>query len=263
LKKPIALITGGSSGIGLAAARALAMRGFRVYEVSRREADNPGIFHITGDVTDFDSVCRSVRTVAEREGQIDILVCNAGMGISGAVEFTEAEEAEKLFAVNYFGTVNAVRAAAEALRRSRGVVVCVSSVAAALPIPFQAHYSASKAAVSAFALALRNEVKSFGVDVRIVMPGDTGTGFTAARIKRETGDDVYGGRIARSVAVMERDERGGMSPEAVGSAVARAAMERRGTAVRSVGFKYKTFAVLAKILPVSVVNWILGLLYAQ
>jgi short-subunit dehydrogenase len=216
---------------------------------------------MSGDVTDFDSVQRAVRTIVEREGHIDILICNAGMGISGAVEFAEEGAAEKLFAVNYFGTVNAVRAAAEALRRSRGAVVCVGSVAAALPIPFQAHYSASKAAVGTFALALRNELRPFGVDVRVVMPGDTGTGFTDARRKSEAGDDVYGGRIARSVSVMERDERHGMSPETVGRAVARAAMARGGAAVRAVGVKYRIFTVLGKILPTRFVNWILGLLY--
>jgi NAD(P)-dependent dehydrogenase (short-subunit alcohol dehydrogenase family) len=259
--RKIALVTGGSSGIGLAAARALAARGCRVYEVSRRDVENPGIVHITGDVTDSVSMEAAVGEVVSREGRLDILVCNAGMGISGAVEFTELSEAKALFDVNFFGAVNAARAAMPRLRESRGVLAVTSSAAAVLPIPFQAYYSASKAALNAYALALQNELRPFGVRVRAVMPGDAATGFTAARRRDHRGDEVYGGRISRSVAVMERDERGGMPPETVGRAVARAALRRRGRPLVAVGVQYKIFTVLVKVLPAQLVNWIVGLLY--
>jgi hypothetical protein len=95
------------------------------------------------------------------------------------------------------------------------------------------------------------------------MPGDTETGFTAARRKSERGDDVYAGRVARSVAVMERDERHGMSAAAVGNAIARAALRRHPAPLYSVGVKYKLFALLARVLPGTLVNRIVGLLYAR
>ena len=99
----------------------------------------------------------------------------------------------------------------------------LSSVAAPVPIPFQAYYSASKAAINDYTMALANEVRPYGVEVCCVQPGDIKTGFTAAREKVREGDDVYGGRIARSVGVMEHDEQTGMqtllaaNPEAVGT----------------------------------------------
>ena len=84
----VVLLTGGSSGIGQCTARYLAEAGCRVYELSRRDSSQPGIIHLTCDVTREEQVQAAVKTVAEREGRIDIVVNNAGFGISGAVEFT-------------------------------------------------------------------------------------------------------------------------------------------------------------------------------
>jgi NAD(P)-dependent dehydrogenase (short-subunit alcohol dehydrogenase family) len=258
----IAAVTGGSSGIGLAAAEALARRGCRVYELSRRGAeDRPSITHLTADVSDEAAVRAALGEIIAREGRIDLLVCNAGMGISGAVEFTELSDAKALMDVNFFGVVNAARAALPHLRESRGRIVCTSSVAAVLPIPFQTYYSASKAAVSAFVLALGNEVRPLGVTVCAVLPGDTGTGFTGARRKSRAGDDVYSGRIARSVAVMERDEQNGMTAAAVGGLVARVSLKKRVKPFYTAGLKYKLFVLLARVLPPRITNAIVGRLY--
>jgi NAD(P)-dependent dehydrogenase (short-subunit alcohol dehydrogenase family) len=235
--------------------------GCRVYEVSRRNVENGVVVHIPGDVTRPDDVERAVALVTEREGRLDVLVCNAGMGVSGAAELTPPEDARAQFDVNYFGAVNAVTAALGHIRESRGVIVFVSSAAAALPIPFQAHYSASKAALNAFALALANEVRPLGVRVRAVMPGDTATGFTAARRRCNSSGAGYGGRVARSVAVMERDERRGMSPDAVAAAVGRAALRRRAPPLSAAGGRYKLFCALARLLPTRLCNWIVGRIY--
>ena len=112
-------------------------------------------------------------------------------------------------------------------------------------------------------MALANEVKPFGVQVCAVMPGDIRTGFTAAREKSQAGDDVYHGRIARSVAGMEHDEQTGMSPEAAGAYIASVATRRSVKPLRSIGLKYKFFCVLAKLLPVRTLNWLVGLIYAK
>ncbi|MDR2357041.1 MAG: SDR family NAD(P)-dependent oxidoreductase [Oscillospiraceae bacterium] len=257
-----ALITGGGSGIGRAAAARLRRAGCRVYEMSRRDVESGDAVHIRGDVTAPDDVGRAVKRVIEIEGRLDILVCNAGMGIAGAAEFTPPDDARAQFDVNYFGAVNAVSASLEYLRAGRGVVVFVSSVAAKLPVPFQAHYSASKAALNAFALALANEVRPFGVRVRVVMPGDTATGFTAARRRAQRDGADYGGRDIRAVAVMERDERRGMTADRVAAAVVRAATCRRAPPLRAAGCRYKLFCALAKLLPARLSNWIVGRIYA-
>lgn len=204
----VAIVTGGTSGIGKATALALKASGCTVYEFSRRAQGVEGLHHIAADVTSEDSVRAAVAQVMDAEGRIDILVNNAGFGISGAIEFTSTADAKSLFDVNFFGMVNMNRAVIPIMRQAgRGRIVNLSSVAAPVPIPFQAYYSATKASVNAYAMALANELRPFGITVCAVMPGDIHTGFTAARRKVSEGDDIYGGRISRSVARMEHDEQ--------------------------------------------------------
>ena len=144
-----------------------------------------------------------------------------------------------------------------------GRIVNLSSVAGAIPIPFQAFYSASKAAINSYTMALANEIKPFGVQVCCVQPGDIQTGFTAARQKIVVGDDIYGGRISRSVAGMEKDERTGMRPEDAGAFVCRAATRKGVRPVNTIGLSYKFFCVLQKLLPAKTLNWLVGMVYAR
>ncbi|MDD6160542.1 MAG: SDR family oxidoreductase [Oscillospiraceae bacterium] len=260
----VALVTGGSSGIGLCTAKALRERGCAVYEMSRHDAGTEGICHLQGDVTDEKQVADAVAALMEREGRLDILVNCAGFGISGAVEFTASEDAKSQLDVNFFGTVNADRAVLPIMREAGGGrIVNISSVAAVAHIPFQAFYSASKAAVDSYTCALANEVRPFGVTVTAVQPGDIRTGFTAARKKSAAGDEVYGGRISRSVAGMERDEEKGMSPEKAGAYIARIALKKRVKPCYAVGAWYKFLCLLIKLLPCGVRNRIVGQLYAR
>ncbi len=115
--------------------------------------------------------------------------------------------------------------------------------------------------MNAYATALRNEVRPFGVSVCAVLPGDIRTGFTAAREKSEKGDDLYAGRIARSVSRMERDEQNGMTPESAGAAIARIAVKRRVKPYYAVGFIYKVFSVIYRVLPWRLVSYILFKMY--
>ena len=148
---PIAIITGGTSGIGLATANALRDSGAKVYVLSRKKAELKGLTHMVCDVSDESAVRETVNEILAREGRIDILVNNAGFGISGAAEFTENADAKKLMDVNLFGAVNMTKAVLAPMRaQSCGRIVNISSVAAPLPIPFQAWYSVSKAAISAY-----------------------------------------------------------------------------------------------------------------
>ena len=164
-----------------------------------------------------------------RSGRIDILINNAGFGISGAMEFTESADAHRLMEVNLFGMDNMIRAVLPHMREARrGRIVNISSVAGVFAIPFQAWYSISKAAVRSLTMALANEVAPYGVQVTSVLPGDIQTGFTAAREKSAAGDDAYGGRISRSVQRMEHDEQTGMSPAVAAKTVARVATKRGG-----------------------------------
>ena len=255
-------MTGAGSGIGLSASKALARDGWTVYDFSRTDRAAPNVKHIGSDISDEAQVRAAVSRVMEEQGRIDLLLNNAGFGISGAVEFTRAEEAEKLIRVNLLGADNMTRAVLGTRRAQRGGrILFTSSIAGILPIPFQAWYSVTKAAINAYALALRNEVAPFGVSVCAVMPGDIHTGFTAAREKSAAGDDVYGGRIEKAVSTMEKDEQGGMSPDVAGAYLAKIAGKKRVKPLYAIGAQYKLFAVLAKLLPARLTNWIVGRLY--
>lgn len=260
----VAVVTGGSSGIGKCTAKALAAAGYRVYDFSRHNAGTAGVLHIKADVTDELSVQQAVAQVLEQADRIDILINCAGFGISGAVEFTELAEARRQFDVNFFGMVNVTRTVLPSMRNAgRGRIINISSVAAAAAIPFQTFYSASKAAINAYTCALANEVRPYGVTVTAVQPGDICTGFTGARVKLTQGDEAYGGRISRSVAKMEQDERSGMSPETAGAYICKIAQKRRVKPLYAIGFPYKCACVLCKLLPCSVLNRLIGMIYAK
>lgn len=260
----VAIVTGGSGGIGAETVRALKARGCTVYEFSRHGKDAAGVAHIDCDVSDEAQFRAAVQTVLEKEGRVDILINNAGFGISGAAEFTDNAQAKKLLDVNLFGMVNGCRAVIPAMReQGGGRIVNLSSVAAPCAIPFQAWYSVSKSAVLTYSAALANELRPFHIGVTAILPGDIKTGFTAAREKNPVGDDVYGGRIARSVAVMEHDEQNGMSPASAGARIASIALKRTVKPEYSIGFKYQFFVILARLLPARMKNWIIGLMYAK
>lgn len=260
----VAVVTGGSSGIGLCAVRALRRAGCTVYAVSRRAMEEEGVISLSADVTDEKAVQAAVERIYAEQGRIDILVNDAGMGISGAVEFTETADAQGLFDVNFFGMVRMCRAVLPVMRaQGGGRIVNLGSVAGLTPIPFQTYYSASKAAVHAYTMALANEVRPFGISVCALMPGDIRTGFTAARQKLHRGDDIYGGRIGRSVASMEHDEQTGMAPERAGDYIARLSLQRRVKPLYSLGLGYRSICVLAKLLPCGLLNRLIGILYAK
>ncbi len=264
MENKIAIVTGGNSGIGKCTALALKKAGCTVYDFSRREIKTEGIIHISVDVTDEKAVFSAVETVSKKEGRIDILVNCAGFGISGAVEFTSLNEAKSQLDVNFFGTVNVCRTVIPVMRRNGGGrIVNISSVAAVAHIPFQTYYSASKAATESYTQCLANEVKPFGITVTAIQPGDIKTEFTSARKKSFDGDDVYCGRIARSVSGMEKDEMNGMSPEKAGEYIASISLKKKVKPLYAIGFTYKFLAVLCKIFPCGIRNAIVGMLYAK
>ena len=153
----VALVTGGSSGIGRACAAALAGAGYEVYECSRHapKENMPGVAHLTADVTREEDVKAAVEEIEREAGRLDLLVCCAGFGISGALEFTDPADSHALLETNLFGADNCVRAALAVMRKQqKGRVIFISSVASVVPIPFQGWYSAAKAAMNAYARAL-------------------------------------------------------------------------------------------------------------
>lgn len=260
----IVINTGGTSGIGLETARFLANKGCKVYELSRRENGTDVAVHIQANVTDENQVRNAIESILRQEGHIDIVINNAGFGISGAIEYTDTEEAIRQFDVNFFGMVRVNRAVLPIMhRQGHGRIINMSSVAAPIAIPFQAYYSASKAAVRTYTLALYSEVKPYGIEVCAVMPGDIAIGFTAARRKNPADDEAYGGRIARSVAVMEHDEENGIPAEKAGAFIAEKALQKKLPVVCTIGGKYKVFVFLTRLIPTKLMADLVGKIYAS
>ncbi|MDO5738207.1 MAG: SDR family NAD(P)-dependent oxidoreductase [Eubacteriales bacterium] len=269
MSRKVAVITGGSSGIGRACALAFTQAGYQVFELSRSGEDQPGIRHITADVSQVESVRAAfAQLTAELDGMtgIDVLVVSAGYGIAGAIECTDDATMQQQFAVNLFGAVRTVQAALPLLRISRGRTFFISSVAAELALPFQAFYSMSKAAINQLALALNNELRAAGLSFTAIMPGDLATGFTAVRDypKRPEEEVLYGDMPARAIAKMAADELGGSSPEGLAQTIVKLSERRcRPKALRGFELKYRAVLLLAKILPVRLSNYIIGRIYAR
>jgi len=253
------VITGASKGIGYATAKAFIEKSWRVINLSRSKCDIMGVWNIECDITDS----ASVKSAFAQIDSVDVLFNNAGFGISGAVEFTSKEEIMKQFDLNFAAHCEVTKAALPLLKESKGKIIFTSSAASIFAIPFQSFYSATKASVEILVCALRNELKPFGVQVSCVRLGDIKTEFTANREKSFLGDDVYGGQIARSVAVMEHDEQNGMDPSTVANVVVRMASALWIPAVKTVGVQYQFLSLLCKLLPMSFVNWAVGKLYLK
>lgn len=179
----VALVTGASSGFGLFIANDLHAAGYRVYGASRRAVGGPdgGFQAIAMDVDDDASVAAGVGAIVAREGRLDVLVSNAGIGIAGSLEDTTTQEAKAQFETNFFGNHRVCRAALPHLRAQESShIVVIGSLAGLFGIPFQGMYSASKFALEGYCESLRIELRHTGVRVAIVEPGDFATGFTAA-----------------------------------------------------------------------------------
>lgn len=259
--KKIAVITGGSSGIGKKCCELFTQNGIKVYELSRHGESTDEVTHINCDVTDRDACVTAIDQVINAEGHIDILVSNAGMGISGAIEFTKQEDFLQQMNVNFNGAVYISMAVIKYMRQADGGrIIFTGSMAGECSIPFQAFYSASKAAIASYAMALVNELRPFGIRISVVMPGDIKTGFTGARRKNMEGVQIYE-RMERAVSQMEHDEQTGMAPERIAALIYRQAVSRRPAMKCTLGFIYKFERLLVRIFPTRLAEYIIYRMY--
>jgi len=276
----VVLVTGASSGIGKACAEYLAQMGYKVYGTSRKAPDvtetgkksgqaandgeKPEITMIRMDVCDDESVKAAVNRIIELEGEIGIVVNNAGMGIAGSVEDTSPDEVFLQMDTNFFGMHRVIRQVLPYMRqKGRGLIINISSVGPLFPIPYQSMYVASKAAVEGMTGSLRNELRPFGIKAAYVEPGDTKTGFTGNRLFVKDGGEssAYWQYSKRSVAVMEKDEMNGPNPITVARAVAKLTRRKNPPVCVTVGLKYKLLVFLKRFVPKSLESFIVSKMY--
>lgn len=257
----VVVISGATSGIGRATADQFAKKGFKVYCLARKKPENYPYEFFACDLTKIDELETAVQSILAVEPQIDILICNAGMGISGVLETCELSSAKYLFDVNFFSSFALAKAFLPTMRSQKnGKIIFISSVGSIFPLPYQAFYSASKSALETLAQAWSIEVKPFGVQIGCILPGDTKTSFTKNR-EKSTSDANYNGRDNKSVERMEKDEQNGMSAEYVAKKIYKFSQKKKLPIKKIVGFKYKVFATLCKILPTRFVMFMLRKMY--
>jgi len=181
----VVLITGGSSGIGRITAQYLASKEYKVYGTSRKPESFTGDINfdlIKLDVCDDASIVEAVNLIIQKEGRIDVLINNAGMGITGALEETPVEELRKVFETNFFGVLRLTQEVLPHMRKNRnGLVINVTSIAGYMGLPYRGGYSATKGALELITEAMRMEVKEFGIEMTNVAPGDFATNIAAGR----------------------------------------------------------------------------------
>ena len=272
MKNLVVLLTGGSSGIGKELAQQLMNKGVCVYSASRRmgtastaKTGGGKIIPIQLDINNEEETIRVVNQIFEENQRLDAVICNAGNGIAGAVEDTSADEVKFQFETNFFGTVKTINACLPIFRKQGfGKIMATSSVAAIVPIPYQAFYSAGKSALLSFMQALSLEVKTFGIQCCTVLPGDTKTDFTSTRKYTEAcqlPDSVYRARMNKSVSKMIRDEENGMGASFVARKMANQIMRKRMNTILIPGIQYKLICWLFNVLPVQFRLWVVGKLY--
>ncbi len=245
----VVLVTGTSSGIGLATRAELQRRGWRVFGSARRP-DGADADVLPLDVTDRGSVEAAVATVLERAGRIDAVVNNAGVDIEGAAEETSIDEAKALFDTNFFGVHRMVQEVLPHLRaQGGGRIVVTSSLAAHLPIPFDAFYTASKHALAGYLDALRFEVAPFGVHCTAVEPGFIRTPLRDNKRRVDARLPVYDAARRKAAQAFDRGVERGTAPEAVGRAVAQVLESRRPPTSRRVGTDARLLPALRSVLP--------------
>ena len=226
----IILITGASSGFGKATAELLSQRGYTVYGTSRKAQHSDTIHFLQMDVRDPESVRAGVQQLMEREGRLDVVINNAGMGIGGALELATEEEIRLQMDTKFMGCVHVCQQVLPVMRRQRrGRSINLSSIGGIMGLPYQGFYSASKFAIEGFSEALAGEVGRFGITVSMVEPGDFATGFTASRkISTLTAqNEAYGESFARSQKIIECEENGGMKPAALANKIVKIVECRR------------------------------------
>lgn len=256
----VVIITGASSGIGLACAKKFHKNGDKVYGLSLHAVDF-GFNSLVCDVTNSQMVENCLKQIYEKEKHIDIFINNAGMGVSGAVEFIDKEKSTKQLELNLHAMIDCSRLVIPYLKKNGGgKIMFTSSVASFIPIPFQAVYSASKAGVNLFSLSLGIELAPFNIKVATIMPGDTKTNFTASRVKVEK-QDGYNSRIKNSVKKMEQDEQKGARADKVADVYYRQSLKKSPKPLTCVGFSYKLIALLSKILPTRLMLFIVKKIY--
>ncbi len=219
----VVLITGASSGIGKSIAEFLVTKSYSVYGTSRNPKfqEQNGVTFLALDVTKGETITAAVTAILEQEGKLDVLINNAGKGITGPLEEIPEAELKSVFETNYFGPIAVMKAVLPVMRKQReGLIINVTSIAGYMGLPYRSAYSATKGALGLTTEALRMELKEFNVRVTNVAPGDFATNIASGRYHAPLRkDSAYAENYGKSLALMDEHVDEGEDPQLMAEAV--------------------------------------------
>src|ERR1700724_2921834 len=219
------LLTGASSGIGLAIAKMLSDRGDEVWGTSREPGRMPQLPHVHAvrlDLLDPSLLEQAFNGALSEAGYFDVVINNAGSGHFGAAEHLSDAEIESQFRILVLGQLPLMRLALAAMRpRGQGLIINVTSLASRLPVPFMAAYNAAKAAMASFTMSIQLELPDANIRVVDLQPADISTAFNDAVIKSGADDAPYETRVAKTWAAVDRNMKNAPKPELVAKHVLR------------------------------------------
>ena len=250
----VVLITGGSSGIGKAIGEFLFHKGYIVYGTSRNpdKITNSMFTLIALDVRNTESVQKAVQKVISISKQIDIVINNAGVGITGPIEETSTDEMRNNFETNFFGPIEVIKAVLPQMRKQKsGLIINITSIAGYMGLPYRGIYSASKGALELVSEAISIEIKSFGIKIVNIAPGEFATDIASNRYHAPIQENsAYKTAYKNTLDMMNSHLHNGDKPEDLAMVVYQIINEKNPKLHYKVGaFMQKFSIVLKRILP--------------
>jgi short-subunit dehydrogenase len=250
----VILVTGASSGIGKSIATFLQSKGYKVFGTSRnpKNVEDFSFEIIALDVLKVETIDMAIDYIIKKEGRLDVLINNAGMGITGPIEDTPTDEMRAVFNTNLFGAIDVMKAVLPQMRKQKsGLILNVTSIAGYMGLPFRGLYSATKGALELVTEATSMEVKAFGIKVVNVAPGDFATNIAAGRYHTPVFENsAYREVYQSNLDLMDSHVSGGMDPVEMAKTVYKIINTDNPKIHYKVGgFMEKFSIVLKRILP--------------
>lgn len=242
--KKIALIIGGSSGIGLAVAEKLVENNYKVYNGSRRKCPLPTVQNFFIDVANTTVIKDTIIEILSKENKIDLLVYSAGFSMASPVETVLTTDYNYLFKVNVFGAIESIKAVVPIMKKQYyGHIILISSIASTIPIIYDPYYCASKASLNMLAKTLHAELKQYNIRITSVLPGGTKTAFSYKR-KVQT---INNKPLNNSVKVLCKLEQKGMEANTVANSIYKITTMSNPPIITSNGLTNKLTVLFDKI----------------
>lgn len=250
----VVLITGGSSGIGKAIGEFLFHKGYTVYGTSRspEKVANSVFPLIALDVRNVESIRHAVQKIIATSKRIDVVINNAGVGITGPIEETPTEEMRNNFETNFFGPIEVIKAVLPQMREQKsGLIINITSIAGYMGLPYRGIYSASKGALELVTEAISIEVKPFGINVVNIAPGEFATDIASHRYHAPIVEgSVYKTPYENTLGMMNSHMHSGDNPEDLAAVVHQIINSKNPKLHYKEGaFMQKFSIVLKRILP--------------